>query len=65
MLAVPVILSVTVLEPPEFVSVIVGATSAEPLEENVIVDAVEANVTSEYSVWILTVLVVEPVINIV
>jgi hypothetical protein len=65
MLAVPVTLSVTVLVPPEFVNVIVGATSAVPLEENVIVDAEEANVTSEYSVWMLTVLVVEPVISIV
>jgi hypothetical protein len=65
MLAVPVILTVTVLVPPEFVSVIVGATSAVPLDENVIVDAEEARVTSEYSVWMFTVLVVNPLISIV
>jgi hypothetical protein len=65
MLAVPVILIWIVLVPPELVNVIVGATSAVPLDENVIVDAEEAKVTSEYSVWMLTVLVVEPVISIV
>lgn len=50
MLAVPVILTVTVLLPPEFVKVIVGATSVVPRAENVIVEADEMGVTSEYSV---------------
>ena len=64
-LAVPVILTVTVLVPPEFVNVMVGATSLVPLEEKVIVDAEELRVTSEYSVWMLTVLVIGPAICIV
>jgi len=49
-LAVPVILTVTVLVPPEFVNVIVGATSVVPLDEKVIVVAEELRVTSEYCV---------------
>ena len=51
--------------PPELVNVMVGATSDVPRDENVIVDAVELSVTSVYSDWMLTVRVVEPVINIV
>jgi hypothetical protein len=50
MLAVPVIRTLTVLLPPEFVNVMVGATSVVPLEENVIVAAEELRITSEYSV---------------
>ena len=62
MLAVPVILRDTVLVPPEFVSVIVGVALAVPLAEKVTVEAEELSVTSEYSVWILMTLVVDPAI---
>lgn len=62
MLALPVILNVTVRLPPGLVKVIVGATSAVPREEKVIVAADETIVTSEKEVWILTVFEVEPVI---
>ncbi|HEY5542708.1 MAG TPA: hypothetical protein VIM04_05530 [Candidatus Binatia bacterium] len=64
-LAVPVIRTVTVLVPPEFVKVIVGATSVVPLDEKVIVEADDVSITSEYSASIFTVLLVEPVINMV